>query len=57
MHCNHCRNSVIRAISNVTGVDNVEVDLPSGIMVVTGPAIPTDVTQAIEALGFTVRKA
>lgn len=57
MHCNHCRNSVIRAASNVPGADNVEVDLQSGIMVVTGPAAPTDVTQAIEALGFTIRQA
>lgn len=57
MHCNHCRNSVIRAVSNVPGVDNVEVDLQSGIMVVTGATNPTDVMQAIDALGFTIHKA
>lgn len=54
MHCNHCRNNVMRAAGNLPGVETVEVDLQSGKMTVTGMADPSAIMKAIEDLGFTV---
>ena len=52
MHCNHCRNSVMRAVGSLPSVEAVEVDLQSGRMTVSGTAEPGEVVQAIDALGF-----
>ena len=56
MHYNHCRNSVMRAVGNLPGVESVEVDLQSGVMAVSGMADATAVIQIIESLGFTAVK-
>lgn len=52
MQCNHCRASVIRAISNVPGTESVEVDLASGIATVKGTSTRADIIRTVEALGF-----
>lgn len=52
MHCNHCRNSVMRIVGNLSGVESVEVDLASGAMQVVGSASAADVVKAVEALGI-----
>lgn len=52
MHCNHCRNNVHRAVSNLPGAEEVEVDLQSGKMTVTGTVDPAAIVQAVDALGF-----
>lgn len=54
MHCNHCRNSVLRAVSRVSGVETVEVELQQGTMMVQGTAVEAEVMHAVEALGFTI---
>ena len=54
MHCNHCRNSVMRAVGNLPGVESVEVDLQSGVMTVSGMVGSMVVIQAVESLGFTI---
>ena len=56
MQCNHCRASVIRAISNLPGTESVEADLVSGRVTVTGTTPLPAIVQAIEALGFGVEK-
>jgi copper chaperone CopZ len=56
MQCNHCRASVIRAISNLPGTESVDVDLASGRVIVTGTASLPAIVQAIETLGFGVVK-
>ncbi len=56
MKCNHCRASVIRAISSLPGTENVEVDLASGRVTVMGTTPLADIVQAVEALGFGVEK-
>lgn len=56
MQCNHCRASVIRAISNLPGTESVDVDLASGHVIVTGTASLPAIVQAIETLGFGVEK-
>ncbi|MBE6291298.1 MAG: heavy metal-associated domain-containing protein [Bacteroidales bacterium] len=55
MHCNHCRNSVLRAVGNLAGVDTVMVDLQSGKMLVRGVAKTEAIVQAVEGLGFTAK--
>ena len=57
MHCNHCRNSVMRIVGNLSGVESVEVDLASGAMQVVGSASAADVVKAVEALGFGIAVA
>lgn len=54
MSCNHCKNNVERAISKVDGVKSVEVNLGSGIAVVTGHVDKVKVRKAIEGIGFEV---
>lgn len=54
MHCNHCRASVLRVVGKLPGVENVDVDLQSGAMTVTGNTAPSVVINAVEALGFTI---
>lgn len=55
MHCNHCRNSVLRIVGNLPGVDSVEVDLPSGKMSISGTADKESIIQAVDALGFVAK--
>lgn len=55
MHCNHCRNSVLRTVGNLPGVDSVEVDLQSGRMTISGTAGEEAIIQAVDALGFAAK--
>ena len=56
MQCNHCRASVIRAISSLPGIESVDADLASGRVTVTGTTPKDDIIRTIEALGFGVTK-
>lgn len=57
MNCNHCRASVEKAISQVEGVEKVEVNLSTGIAVVTGDVSPDKITDAVSRAGFDVEKS
>lgn len=53
MTCNHCVNSVKRALSEGAGVDSVEVDLKSGKAVIEGKDFDIrSLGQAVEELGY-----
>lgn len=52
MMCNHCRANVEKNIKALQGVENVEVDLASGIAVVEGNVADEDVIKAIEGIGY-----
>ncbi|GIK76614.1 MAG: metal-binding protein [Actinomycetes bacterium] len=55
MTCGHCRAAVHEEVSAVAGVLSVEVDLPSGRLVVSGEALDDDaIVDAVEAAGYTV---
>lgn len=56
MQCNHCRASVIRAVSILPGTESVDADLASGRVTVIGTTPKDDIIRAIEALGFGVTK-
>ena len=52
MMCNHCRANVEKNIKVLQGVENVEVDLASGIAVVEGNVSDEEVIKAIEGIGY-----
>lgn len=52
MSCNHCKMSVEKTISQLVGVNNVEVDLGHKLAIVTGSPNDEMVKKAIEDLGF-----
>jgi len=54
MTCEHCRQAVQRALAECEGAERAEVDLATGRAVVTGPADPAALRQAVEALGYRV---
>ena len=54
MTCGHCVASVTEEISEIDGVREVAVDLPTGLVTVTsdGPVDPADVRAAVEEAGY-----
>jgi len=61
MTCNHCRASVVQALTQVPGVGHVTVDLASGRATVTDASDVTvedaSLIAAIEAQGYSARSA
>lgn len=54
MNCSHCRASVEKAISEIEGIDFVEVDLSSGLATVSGEIEDDKITEAVRLAGFDV---
>lgn len=55
MTCDHCVLSVREEVSEVTGVRDVEVDLASGRLTVTGEGVSDDaVRAAVEEAGYRI---
>ena len=54
MSCQHCVSSVRKALENVTGVKNVQVNLEKGEATYDGEAAKEQVNSAITAVGFEV---
>jgi copper chaperone len=54
MTCGHCVTSVTEEVSEVAGVTDVQVDLESGRLTVTGEADETAVRAAVEEAGYSV---
>ncbi len=54
MTCDHCAQTVTRAVTEVPGVEDVRVDLPTGTVTVSGSAdvAPDEVRAVIEKAGF-----
>ncbi|MBO7337063.1 MAG: SO_0444 family Cu/Zn efflux transporter [Paludibacteraceae bacterium] len=57
MDCNHCRASAEKALQQVEGVSSATVDLASKKAYVTGTASEEQLREAIEAIGFKLKKA
>lgn len=55
MSCNHCRESVEKAIKGLKGVKDVTVDLPTGEVVIQGKVDVKMVRKAVENIGFTLK--
>ena len=54
MTCEHCVLSVSEEVSEVDGVEGVEIDLPSGRLVVRGDASDDQVRAAVAEAGYEV---
>lgn len=56
MTCEHCKKAVKTAVSDVSGVSSVDVDLASGTVKVafSGTAKETEVREAIAEAGYDV---
>jgi copper chaperone CopZ len=55
MKCDHCVQSVKRALGECMGVDSVQVDRKSGKAVVRGKSLDIGLLRrAVEELGYTV---
>jgi copper chaperone CopZ len=56
MTCEHCVMSVTEEVSEVAGVESVEVDLPTGLLAVNGEGFTHEqVRAAVEEAGYEVR--
>lgn len=56
LRCNHCRANAEKAIASLDGVESCEVDLASGRAVVKGPIGRSEVSKAVETLGFKLKE-
>ena len=55
MNCNHCKANVEKAIRGVHGVEEVSVDLQSGMVTVVGDDVSEEeVRNAVEGIGYSV---
>jgi copper chaperone CopZ len=55
MTCDHCARSVTEEVADLPGVTQVEVDLASGRLLVTGEDVSDDaVAAAVEEAGYEV---
>ncbi len=55
MKCQHCTGSVKKALSEIDGISNVDIDLEKGVASYKGDA-PTDIVkEAINKIGFEVQ--
>ncbi len=53
MHCGHCKASVTEELSEVEGVEAVDVDLDAKLVAVTGSGLDDSVLRAaIEEAGY-----
>lgn len=54
MTCDHCVNAVSSEVRAITGVEDVQVDLPSGEVTVTSaaPLDPAAVSAAVDEAGY-----
>ena len=53
MHCNHCSDAVMKALSNIEGVKSVSVDLKKKIAVVDVEGVKDEIlADAIDSIGF-----
>jgi len=54
MTCGHCVASVTEEVSAIPGVQDVQVDLPTGVVAVTSeaPLDPAAVAAAVEEAGY-----
>lgn len=57
MSCNHCKANVEKCISQIPGVESVNVDLAKGVAYVEGQHDPQTLLRAISDIGFTASPA
>lgn len=56
MTCNHCKQSVEKALSKIADVESYKVYLEEGYAEVTGNAKAEEIINAIEDIGFDAKE-
>ena len=56
MACNHCKNSVEKALNGIEGVEEATADLASGEATVQGSFDKEKAMEAVRSLGFTIEE-
>jgi copper chaperone len=54
MSCQHCANSVQKALTAISGIDHIQIDLAKGEATFDGQADIQVLTEAISKIGFEV---
>ncbi len=54
MTCNGCVNKVTGAVEAVKGVQDVDVDVATGMLEVVGSARPADIRAAVKDVGYSI---
>jgi copper chaperone CopZ len=54
MKCPHCAGSTVKALEDIDGISNVQVDLDSGTVSYDGDAEAQIIQDAISRAGFTL---
>ena len=54
IHCGHCVNAITGEVTQVPGVEGVDVDLGTKVVTVTGEADDAAVRAAIDEAGYEV---
>lgn len=54
MTCNGCVNKVTNAVTNVAGVEDVDVDVSTGTLEVIGDAADSAIRAAVAEVGYTI---
>jgi copper chaperone CopZ len=52
--CGHCVNAITGEVTKVGGVTDVNVDIPTKTVTVTGDAADADIVAAIDEAGYAV---
>lgn len=55
MTCGHCADVVTRAVHGVDSSATIDIDLPSHTVSIVTSADPAEVTQALDAAGYTAQ--
>lgn len=52
MKCQHCSGAVSKALAEISGISDIDVDLDKGIATYTGDAPAEIIKEAISKIGF-----
>ncbi|MDY6065337.1 MAG: heavy-metal-associated domain-containing protein [Finegoldia sp.] len=52
MHCNHCVESIDKALKDVEGIENIDIDLDSKIVSLEGEVDDEKVIESLDEIGF-----
>lgn len=55
LRCNRCRENAEKAISSLDGVENVTIDLATGMATIKGKVNKNAVSKALEEIGFKIK--
>jgi copper chaperone len=56
MHCEHCEKAVKSALSELSGVEELKVELKSNLVELQGKVTDEQVIKVIEELGYQIEK-